>query len=106
MFGEAALQAGMAVGMVDEIMVDLVDVGFWQAGGASGHAQSIVEERMRNMTSSFEGVPGVANMARGTGAGNPLADLLFNLAFWKVVSFLRREFLAAGLELSLACAGA
>ena len=63
-------------------MVDLVDVGFWKTGGAADHAQKIVEERMRNMTSSFEGIPGVTNMARGTGAGNPLTDLLSNLVFW------------------------
>ena len=45
-------------------------------------------------------------MPQGTGAGNPLADLLFAVAFCKVVQLLRRKLREAGLSLSLTIDGA
>ena len=45
-------------------------------------------------------------MPQGTGAGNPLADLLFAVAFCKVVSMLRRKLQEAGLITSFVSTGA
>ena len=45
-------------------------------------------------------------MPQGTGAGNPLADLLFAVAFCKVVAMLRRKLQEAGLITSFVSTGA
>ena len=45
-------------------------------------------------------------MVHGTGAGNPLADLLFTIAFSKLVVRLRARFLEAGLTARCSTSGA
>ena len=45
-------------------------------------------------------------MKQGTGAGNPLADILFAIAFCKVIAQLRRALSKAGLVVSFQVNGA
>ena len=103
---EAALHAGFTVDVVDEVLEMITTIDGWSQGGASHHLQALVQERLRLNTSSFEGVPGVCEMVRGTGAGNPIADILFSIVFCKLVRLLRLELRRLGLKFSASCCGA
>ena len=57
----------------------------------------MLEACLDNIFSSFERTAGGCPMPRGTGAGNPFADLMFAVAFCKVVTLLRRKLKEANL---------
>ena len=100
------IEYGLEETMADEIIKDIADSGFWKRHGASPHLVEMMTECLRNTFSTFEGTPGGCLMNQGTGAGNPLADLLFALAFCNVIMKLRRVLSKAGLTVSLDVRGA
>ena len=106
LFASQQSMLGFAGDLVEEVLEQITAVDGWSNGGASEHLQALVQERLRLNTSSFEGIPGVCEMMRGTGAGNPIADLLFSHAFGKLVKLLRLELGRIGLGSSVPCSGA
>ena len=100
------IEYGLEPPIVDEIVGDIADSGFWERHGASPHLVEMMTECLRNAFSTFEGTAGGCRMVQGTGAGNPLADLMFTIAFSKVIVRLRRALEAAGLVPIFDAAGA
>ena len=94
------VEYGLDETMADEIIKDIADSGFWEKHGASPHLVEIMTECLRTHFRTSYGTPGGCLMKQGTGAGNPLADLLFALAFCKVIMRLRRVLSDAGLTFS------
>ena len=97
---------GLGADMVEGIISEVGDTGFWKQNGASEHLEKMLAACLKNLFATFEGTPGGCRMPQGRGAGNPLADLLFSIAFCEVVQMLRRKFREAGLNPSLTIEGA
>ena len=108
--GEALVAAAVAAGMEHQLAVDAVSElesqQFWADHGASPHLVAMVAESLNGSFATFEGVDGATPMVHGTGAGNPLADLLFTIAFSKLAVRLRARFLEAGLTARCSTRGA
>ena len=91
----AAVAAGMEQQLVADTVSELVSQQFWTEHGASPHLVAMIAESLNGSFATFEGVDGATPMQHGTGAGNPLADLLFTIAFHKLFARLRKRFLEA-----------
>ena len=88
------------------MVAEIADTSFWARNGASAHLEAQLGACLSNTFATFEGVAGRTRMARGTGAGNPLADLMFLLAFMKVIQRLRKALTDAGLVVTFDVNGA
>ena len=99
------LSTGIPAEFLEPILDQITDLGFWGAEADAAYIMNLAREGL-DSSSSFEGVAGATKMRRGTGAGNPIADILFLLAFTKIIQFLRLRLKAAGLDISVPCAGA
>ena len=93
----ALLQYGLVADMVDGIIAEVADTGFWRKHGAIEHLERMLAACLKNLFAIFEGTAGGCPMPQGTGAGNPVADLLFAVAFCKVIALLRRKLQETGL---------
>eukprot|EP00973_Karenia_brevis_P064121 8910553-Karenia_brevis.AAC.1 len=69
----------------------------WTALNANTCALSLATEMHKHTWSSTEGLPGVVRTLRGTGAGLPLADVVYVVALAKVLRSLRSRLSAEGL---------
>ena len=94
---QAAIAAGLAPDFATEAVNAMSDMKFWQAHNASPHLVALITEALTGSIATFEGCGSGTFMKHGTGAGNPLADLLFTVAYLKVIEFLRRKLKARGL---------
>ena len=103
---DAAVAAGMERALAVETVAELVRQDFWPQCGASSHLAAMVSETLSGSFATFERVDGATQMHNGTGAGNPVADLLFALAFAKMVQKLRARLEGAGLVASVCAVGA
>ena len=103
---QALLVYGLGEDLVAGIVAEVADTGFWQQRGESEHLEAMLRATLENIFASLEGTPGGCRMPQGTGAGNPLADLMFAVAFCKVVAMLRRKLKEAGLDISSVSSGA
>ena len=88
------------------IVEEVAHCGFWREHGASEHLEAQLKACLSNSFTTIDGTAGENRMLRGTGAGNPLADLMFAVAFCKVVEMLRRKLKEAGLDISFVSSGA
>ena len=87
-------------------MAEVSDTSFWSSNGASRHLQDLIVATLSNWLASFEGTVGGCIMEQGTGAGNPLADVLFAIAFMRVIIRLRAALKKAGLITTIVVNGA
>ena len=99
---EHGLDEQAAKMIVDEV----ADCGFWREHGASEHLEAQLQACLSNRSTTIDGTAGGIRMLRGTGAGNPLADLLFTVAFSKVTRRLKAALDAEGLLHSFKVPGA
>ena len=101
----ALVQYGIPEGLADEIEDEVASATFRTEHGASEHLQAQLTACLANTFVTFDGVAGGTRMARGTGAGTPLADILFLLAIMKVIKRLRAALEAEGLMVKLEVVG-
>ena len=69
----------------------------WIRSGGCAHLQSLVRELRTDTWASTEGLAGVIRFEAGTLAGTPTADLVFILAFARVLQKARSRLQEAGL---------
>lgn len=100
----ALLRYQLVADMVDGIIAEVVDTGFECKHGATEHLERMLPACLENLFATFEGAAG-GSMPQGTGAGTPLADLLFAVAFCKAIALLRRKLQEAGLIKEVTIAG-
>ena len=103
---EALRSYGLGGDIVQGIIDEVSNTGFWAENGAPLHLERMLQACLDNLYATFEGIPQGCVMHQGTGAGNPLADLLFALAMSKVIQMLRRKLREAGLLQTLTIQGA
>ena len=71
----------MEQSLAEESVAELTSHNFWAEHGATPHLVAMIAESLNGSFATFEGVEGATPMQHSTGAGNPLADLLFTIAF-------------------------
>ena len=86
----AATKAGMPEPFARELVAELTSLAFWQEAGASEHLIALITEQLTCNVASYEGVDTATIMEYGTGAGNPIADILFVLAYAMIIKSLRK----------------
>ena len=74
---EVLITSGIDADFAADIVKEVSDIGFWESHGASKHVQEQLKACLHKAVATYEGVKGCSIMHRGTGAGNPLADILF-----------------------------
>ena len=89
---DAAILVGFRPDFAAEVVEYTTDSSIWKNAGASGRLEEYVQEWFRGQAASFEGVAGICRMKRGTGAGNPCADLMFSCLLCRVVKRVRKSF--------------
>ena len=89
-------------------MAEVSDTSFWSSNGASRHLQDLIAATLSNGNgiASFEGSVGGCIVEQGAGAGNPLTDVLFAIAFMRVIIRLRAASKKAGLITTIVVNGA
>ena len=78
----APKEQGVEDTLAREIASEVANTGFWRIHGASPHLEELITDFLHNKFATFDGTPGGARVRRGcAGAGPPLADVLFSIAF-------------------------
>ena len=87
---------GIDAALVEEVVADMCDLGFWDEAGASPHLVASVHDWFKHTWATLEGSVDVLNMGSGCSAGNPCADVFFCLAFSKILKAIRIDLARRG----------
>ena len=103
---KALTEYGLSEELAANVVAEVAVANMWSENGTSEHLEAMIAATLARAFATFEGTSGGACMRRGTGAGNPLADVVFLIAFAVVIRRLRQALKHAGLETSFSIQGA
>ena len=101
MFSQKLLDIGFDAELVDCVIREKVDLGFWTPAGLSEHFTAILDDRFSASWAVVEGDSCFLAHGTGCGAGDPAADAFSCLSFFRVLRWCRTGLWELGLGITM-----